>query len=101
MQAQLRRPGPVERGRLRDGLPDLSTQPFSLGLPGGGVTDLRKAPNLNNLDDPELPTPPVHAGTAGSGDATRFTAGVTEPGGIDFPLLEPANDLRAVPGQAG
>jgi Ca2+-binding RTX toxin-like protein len=68
---------------------DFSTfidKPFALGGLGAFGGDLRKAPNLNNLT---LPAVDPADFSAQPSTTQSFTAGVTKPGSIDFPILKP------------
>ena len=73
----------------------LANNPISLGLPGS-VSDLRSLKNLKNVSLPPI-NPPA---PAGGSKTQRFTAGVTQPGSIDFPILKPENIIKLLLGQS-
>jgi Ca2+-binding RTX toxin-like protein len=75
--------------------PDRLAAAASLALPGGA--DLRDLTNLSNFNINNLNGATFDQALPSS--TQRFHAGVTDPGGITFPILEPANLLGLLLGK--
>ena len=63
-----------------------------------GITDLGSTPDFSGLSVPSLPDIPDVPDAAPS-TTKRFKAGVTEPGSIEFPILQPENIFKLLLGQ--
>ncbi len=72
--------------------------PINLALPGG-ITDLRKLQSLKNAQLPGSLSGPTQTGSGGGSTTSRFTAGVTDPASLYFPILEPSEVFKLFLGQ--
>ena len=79
--------------------PEIIDKPISLSLPGGG--SVPNLANVKNLRDLKLPTslPAADFASTLPPKASKFTAGVTGEGSIDFPILKPENIFKLLMGQ--
>jgi Ca2+-binding RTX toxin-like protein len=69
-----------------DAYDDLIDKPFVLAGLGAFGGDIRKVPNLNSVSLPDIDAADF---SAQSSKTQSFTAGVTQPGSVDFPILKP------------